>query len=304
MNLIERHIYRYCGKTSEIKHLLKDYERDIRMINNTLTLKQQIDYFKWAVCQTHYPVCFPIANGEYGISLPCRDMIMQIKNNAPIFVVTLQYWLQIRKQCVIDKMPSYNMFSWQLNESSYPVANIKRIEDCQRTLFQPKESKDKQKNCYEGKGVYYNGSINTDENGKKCVQWKSIYTLRTPMYLQLTENHCRNPQGFGDRPWCYTDIASRDWGYCSILKCGEVNNDSEKLSTVQICFIAIAVILGSVFVFLMLYIVKMKWKRSNLSLRSLTLRLLPEEQIEEIEPAYITFLDQESLPNILCHVDE
>ena len=65
--------------------------------------------------------------------------------------------------------------------------------------------------CYEGVGLRYNGSINTTVNGNKCLPWD--------LYPDLLNNFCRNPQGYGKRPWCYIDYKKRIWEYCDIQIC-------------------------------------------------------------------------------------
>ena len=35
----------------------------------------------------------------------------------------------------------------------------------------------------------------------------------------LRKNYCRNPQGYAEKPWCYTDMETRKWEYCKVDKC-------------------------------------------------------------------------------------
>ena len=65
-------------------------------------------------------------------------------------------------------------------------------------------------------------------------------------YPTLKENYCRNPQGYGDSPWCYTDMKTREVAKCSVPKCGEnVPSEHNYLSlylTLTMLFIAAVIV--------------------------------------------------------------
>lgn len=41
--------------------------------------------------------------------------------------------------------------------------------------------------------------------------------------LKNSRNHCRNPGGTSDRPWCFTSSPSIRWEYCPVPQCGETS---------------------------------------------------------------------------------
>ena len=80
--------------------------------------------------------------------------------------------------------------------------------------------------CYteEDLGIRYNGTINITVSGRTCQQWDS----NTPHFHPLTSlhryyledhNYCRNPEGRGRRPWCYTMDPDVRWEYCNVPIC-------------------------------------------------------------------------------------
>ena len=39
----------------------------------------------------------------------------------------------------------------------------------------------------------------------------------------LKDNHCRNSQNYGTKPWCYVRVKNRTWDYCKIKSCINMN---------------------------------------------------------------------------------
>lgn len=80
--------------------------------------------------------------------------------------------------------------------------------------------------CYNAsnKGIYYNGFVNITASGRSCQIWDDPSPHMNPIssvlrpYLQ-GNNYCRNPDGRGSRPWCYTTDPSVRWEYCDIPLC-------------------------------------------------------------------------------------
>ena len=62
------------------------------------------------------------------------------------------------------------------------------------------------------------------QSGKVCQKWD----LTSPHFHPLTSlyrpyledhNYCRNPEGRGERPWCYTTDPNTRWEYCDVEIC-------------------------------------------------------------------------------------
>ena len=95
--------------------------------------------------------------------------------------------------------------------------------------------------CYNSttNGTDYTGTTNITESGLICQSWDSsiphihpITSLFRP-YLE-GHNYCRNPEGRGSRPWCYTTNATVRWEYCSISVCSTyTDNEPTPQPTLQ-----------------------------------------------------------------------
>ena len=88
--------------------------------------------------------------------------------------------------------------------------------------------------CYneEDKGEYYDGNVNTTMSGKTCQAWDSdtpYFHPLTSLYRPYLEGHnyCRNPEGRGSQPWCYTTDPETRWEYCSIPRCMHEESTSD-----------------------------------------------------------------------------
>lgn len=73
-------------------------------------------------------------------------------------------------------------------------------------------------------GVSYRGNVSTTASGKPCQYWISRYPHThqiTPLNRPELEsnNECRNPDGRGQSPWCYTTDPVTRWEYCGIPVC-------------------------------------------------------------------------------------
>ena len=78
--------------------------------------------------------------------------------------------------------------------------------------------------CLYQDGSSYRGNISVTISGIPCQSWTEQCPHRHTMNktypeLKTAENHCRNPQGSGQRPWCFTTDRNKRWEYCEIPKC-------------------------------------------------------------------------------------
>lgn len=222
-----------------------------KYVKSMLTgVEKLLPSFMWMLCSLQYPIC--LDGKESRISLPCKEMynifrkigfVRHIENN----------WKEYGNLCpnIIDLDSYFN----KLEKS-----NIRYIENCQ--LFNQTASSRKIKNytqkCYNDNGLYYDGTQNKAENGKQCINWTSIPALST--YVNLTSNFCRNPQGYGARPWCYTHALTRDWSYCPIKLCHSVYENVRPTSRVVVIIVVVAIVC---FVLFLAFIVLFKTKKTS-----------------------------------------
>ncbi|XP_055369433.1 muscle, skeletal receptor tyrosine-protein kinase isoform X1 [Betta splendens] len=81
--------------------------------------------------------------------------------------------------------------------------------------------------CYNDRGRFYQGSMNVTRSGIVCQPWSQQvphqHRLSVGVIPELkdSENHCRNPGGISDRPWCFTANPNIRWEYCAVPQCGE-----------------------------------------------------------------------------------
>ncbi|XP_034458946.1 muscle, skeletal receptor tyrosine-protein kinase [Hippoglossus hippoglossus] len=83
--------------------------------------------------------------------------------------------------------------------------------------------------CYNDRGRFYQGSVNETRSGIPCQPWSQQvphqHRLSVDVIPELrsADNHCRNPGGISDKPWCYTSNPNIRWEYCAVLHCGEAD---------------------------------------------------------------------------------
>ncbi|XP_035464236.2 muscle, skeletal receptor tyrosine-protein kinase [Scophthalmus maximus] len=81
--------------------------------------------------------------------------------------------------------------------------------------------------CYNDRGRFYQGGTNVTRSGVPCQPWSQQvphqHRLSVDVIPELrnADNHCRNPGGISDKPWCYTANPNVRWEYCAVLHCGE-----------------------------------------------------------------------------------
>ncbi|XP_058473273.1 muscle, skeletal receptor tyrosine-protein kinase [Solea solea] len=86
--------------------------------------------------------------------------------------------------------------------------------------------------CYNDRGRFYQGSMNTTRSGIPCQPWSQQvphqHRLSVDVIPELkdADNRCRNPGGISDKPWCYTSNPNIRWEYCGVRQCGEASTAS------------------------------------------------------------------------------
>ncbi|KAE8632690.1 hypothetical protein XENTR_v10001635 [Xenopus tropicalis] len=97
---------------------------------------------------------------------------------------------------------------------------------CTRIPFFELHKENITRTCYKGNGRHYQGSINTTTSGIPCQKWSQqlphLHRRLPEVFPELSnsDNHCRNPGGESERPWCYTTDPNVRWEYCNVPLCG------------------------------------------------------------------------------------
>ena len=117
--------------------------------------------------------------------------------------------------------------------------------------------------CYteEDLGIRYNGTVSTTESGRMCQSWDS----NTPHFHPITSlhryyledhNYCRNPEGRGKRPWCYTMDPTVRWEYCDVLNCSAILESTAATSnSSEVVMIGVAVVIPVLIILILAMIV-------------------------------------------------
>ena len=121
--------------------------------------------------------------------------------------------------------------------------------------------------CYtdEDLGIRYNGTLNVTESGRICQHWDSDTPHSHPItslhrYYLEDHNYCRNPEGRGKRPWCYTMDPAVRWEYCDVLNCTATLDSTATTSNVtattsNVVVIVVAVVIPVLIVLILIIIV-------------------------------------------------
>uniref|UniRef100_A0A673XQN6 Prothrombin n=1 Tax=Salmo trutta TaxID=8032 RepID=A0A673XQN6_SALTR len=90
------------------------------------------------------------------------------------------------------------------------------------------------KDCLANNGLDYTGDLSVTMNGKKCLPWTSPKALALSKgkhfipEIKLVTNHCRNPDGDMEGPWCYVDQhGNTTVDYCDLEMYDPIDNYEE-----------------------------------------------------------------------------
>ena len=127
--------------------------------------------------------------------------------------------------------------------------------------------------CYteDDLGIRYNGTVNVTVSGRMCQPWDSDsphFHPITSLFRYYLENHnyCRNPEGRGKRPWCYTMDPNMRWEYCNVPNCDATSKESSNSLIIGIAVgipVLIIVILLLIIIVVLLHILSKEKKAIN-----------------------------------------
>ncbi|KAJ8252028.1 hypothetical protein COCON_G00213400 [Conger conger] len=85
--------------------------------------------------------------------------------------------------------------------------------------------------CLANNGMDYTGDLSVTMRGFKCLPWKSPVAVGLSAgkdflpEVELVGNHCRNPDGDLEGPWCFVDKPNITMDYCDLELCDEPIDD-------------------------------------------------------------------------------
>lgn len=153
----------------------------------------------------------------------CRETCQKLVKNTPCDKI-LKFLAEIRKLLSIcPDFLSTLAVSKRVSElqscEDLPRKNASVIESCQAVTSKDGSVEKYSTHCYHGNGLFYNGNENITVTSKKCLPWNINPYFNKEFYPTLKDNHCRNPQDYRLKPWCYTDTVGLAWEYCNVKKC-------------------------------------------------------------------------------------
>lgn len=174
-------------------------------------------------------------------------------------------------------------------------------------IIAPPSSKSPVAMCYNAsdRGQAYNGRVGVTETGKVCQAWDIQVPHAHPItslfrrYLE-GHNYCRNPEGRGERPWCYTADPSTRWEYCNIPLCASATatDDPEYLKYVYIIVPIVSGVL-LVLVAVILVCICCHWQHTNRKERFPAEKDAGERYSHPIMPLNLKYSDAKGSPNPL-----
>ena len=83
--------------------------------------------------------------------------------------------------------------------------------------------------CSDVRQTDYRGRFMVSQNGFRCADW----SMAADYPNQGLEDgpYCRNPNGVGERAWCFVENASVMWDYCNVAMCQEESSEEGCLNT-------------------------------------------------------------------------
>jgi len=212
---VYEYIERKCEKEihTELQDLIATQITSKKSMTDSLRC---VEESKWFLCHYYLKSCLRRTdNPMYRIlSPPCYDEVKE-KESKPYcsYVIANFSTIMYKAHNLCPALFSGN------NYAELAKADITHIERCQKNSRNINKYAVKTESCYDGTGESYTGTLNVTITGKACISWASNRYLHPLTYPDLKENYCRNPQSYGDMPWCYTDMETRQWEYCNVTKC-------------------------------------------------------------------------------------
>lgn len=169
------------------------------------------------VCVSNFPSC-DLSHTSPRAIMPCRQFCDRVRGVCGEEIRGLSSFTSLLREVTVN-------FTCE----GLPLPDAGSAPECyeQRGVASP--TLDQPTHCYNesDRGVSYRGDVSVTVSGKTCQAW----VIQAPHPHSITpldrpelegNNFCRNPDGRGLSPWCYTTDADTRWEYCDIPLCNSL----------------------------------------------------------------------------------
>ncbi|XP_057302395.1 uncharacterized protein LOC130636628 isoform X2 [Hydractinia symbiolongicarpus] len=230
--------------------LMENKTREQVLLYGTRILHEFFSRTRRSICHIMHPVCFKSEeNGRIISSPPCRRLCTESDCENIIKTWIYNITLQMHKRCP-NRIRDPRKHRDRYTCAQFPVADMKHVERCQSII---KRKEKHSEICYNGDGTSYNGTVNITSTGKACLPWNINPFLSSPVYSNLKNNYCRNPQGYATAPWCYVNATNRDWEFCDVPKCEGSKVKIKNINSISIAIKVLIVVSALVFTFVLIF---------------------------------------------------
>lgn len=188
------------------------------------------------LCHTSFPDCNPSGLGPTPKPV-CREHCLAVKE-----LYCHKEWLMLEGSSSIQSglyRPATDSNSLQLPKCQSLPSLHPDPDACTHVPFVDIKRDKVTTTCYNDRGRFYQGQVNVTRSGIPCQPWNQQvphqHRLSVDVIPELknSENHCRNPGGISDKPWCFTSNHNIRWEYCAVPQCGEQSSGPGYISVVN-----------------------------------------------------------------------
>lgn len=275
-----------CGEKPEVRKLL-----NVIVLPSSEEFSLCLNASKKFACQTYHPTClYSNSSGKIKVQIspPCRRPCEEYEPCK----ISLAFMRRLND--LVALCPGYH---WNILLFAFPSCgeylqhNQSVIERCQ--MLHPQATTEELQyttHCYRGAGINYNGTLSVTLSGRRCIPWKTRSYLNPEVYPNLVRNYCRNPQGYGDRPWCYVNMTGDEWEDCDVVKCSDYYVEEIPVSKLSLVNIIVIILVVVAVVSLLVFLVHCVRKKAAKKVENVT----PVEAYSELEVTQLAI--KESLP--------
>ncbi|XP_043943956.1 tyrosine-protein kinase transmembrane receptor ROR2 [Protopterus annectens] len=133
-----------------------------------------------------------------------------------------------------------------------PLPGTPEAANCMR-IGVPLEKLNPNHQCYNDSGTDYRGTVSVTKSGYSCQPWNyqqphnHHYNSRDYPELGGGHNHCRNPGGHMESPWCFTVNENVRLELCDIPACSRNEHGKMEILYILVPSIAIPLVIACLF---------------------------------------------------------